>query len=134
LASKIIESLILRWRARSDLGLRGELLAAKELKRRGYEIVETRWRCRVGEIDIVARDGDTVVIVEVKTRSRNDLFAPSDAVDRHKRRKLIQLAHAYGTRLSDDVPIRFDIVAVTAPPGKRPQIELFRDAFDAATF
>lgn len=132
MASKIVDELILRWRARRDLGLRGELLAARELKRRGYEILERRWTCRAGEIDIVAKDGDTVVIVEVKTRARNDLFSPVDAVDSNKRRKLVQLARAYAhATLADDAIVRFDIVGITAPPGKRPQFELIENAFEA---
>ena len=133
MATKVIQDLIRRWRTRGDLGLRGEGLAARELKRRGYEILERRWRCRIGEIDIVARDGDTVVIVEVKTRTRHDHFSPVDAVDARKQRKLIQLAKAYArSHVPDDVPIRFDIVGITAPPGKPPEIVHLRDAFDAS--
>ena len=60
-------------------GCRGEELAARELQRRGYEILERRWRCRLGEIDIVARDGETLVVVEVKTRSRSDYGRAVDA-------------------------------------------------------
>ena len=132
MATKVIENLIRQWRARSDLGLRGEALAAKELKKRGYQILELRWRCRFGEIDIVAQDGDTVVIVEVKTRARNDHFSPVDAVDTKKQRKLIRLAHAYTqTHLSDDVPVRFDVIAITAPPGNPPILEHILNAFEA---
>jgi len=131
-ATKVIENLIRQWHARSDLGLRGEILAAKELKKLGYQILELRWRCRFGEIDIIAQDGDTVVIVEVKTRTRNDHFSPLDAVDTKKQRKLIRLAHAYAqTHLPDDVPIRFDVIAITASPGKPPEIEHLPNAFEA---
>ncbi len=127
-----MDDLIRRWRARSDLGRRGEALAAKALKRRGYEILERRWRCRLGEIDIVAKDGDTVVVVEVKTRARNDLFSPVDAVDAKKQRKLIQLAYAYArAHLTADVTIRFDVVGITKAPGKRPILEHIRNAFEA---
>ena len=132
MATKIIEILIRKWRARSDLGLRGEELAAKELRRLGYEILERRWRCRVGEIDIVARDGDTVVVVEVKTRARNDHVSPVDAVDHRKQRKLVALARAYAqAHVPGHVPIRFDIVGITASPGKRPEIEHLPNAFEA---
>ena len=116
----------------ADLGARGEALAAKELKRRGYQILERRWRCRFGEIDIVAKDGDTVVVVEVKTRTRNDHFSPVDAVDAKKQRKLIQLAHAYvRARLPDDATVRFDVVGITKAPGKRPILEHIPNAFEA---
>ena len=132
MATKVIENLIRQWRARSDLGLRGEALAAKELKKRGYQILERRWRCRLGEIDIVAQDGDTVVIVEVKTRARNDHFSPVDAVDTKKQRKLIRLAQAYvQTHLPDDVPVRFDVIGITAACGKRPILEHIPNAFEA---
>ena len=114
----------------SDLGRRGEALAARELRRRGYVILERRWRCRLGEIDIVARDGDILVLVEVKARSRSDYGPPIDAVDREKRRKLERLARAYlqGKRL-ENVPVRFDLVGVTFSPGEEPRVDLFRDAF-----
>ena len=134
MATKVIQNLISRWRSRGDLGLRGEALAAKELERKGYEIVERRWRCRFGEIDIVARDGDTVVVVEVKSRARSDHFSPVDAVDAPKQRKLIQLAKAYAQSHAPDDVIRFDIVSVTAPPGKRPKIEHFTGAFEDRGF
>ena len=140
MATKVIDDLIRQWRdqwrhksrARHDLGQRGEALAAKELKRCGYQILERRWRCSFGEIDIVARDGDTVVVVEVKTRARNDHFSPVDAVDTKKQRKLIQLAHAYArTHLADDVPVRFDVMGITAAPGKRPILDHIVNAFEA---
>ena len=140
MATKVIDNLIRQWRdqwsnksrAGRDLGERGEALAAKELKRRGYEILERRWRCRFGEIDIVARDGDTVVVVEVKTRARHDRFRPVDAVDAKKQRKLIQLARAYvRARLPDDATVRFDVVGITAAPGKLPIIEHILNAFEA---
>ena len=132
MATKVIDDLIRRWRARSDLGQRGEALAAKALKRRGFEILERRWRCQLGEIDIVAKDGDTVVVVEVKTRARNDLFSPVDAVDAKKQRKLIQLAYAYArAHLTADVIIRFDVVGITKASGKRPILEHISNAFEA---
>jgi putative endonuclease len=112
-----------------DLGRRGEALAARELRRRGYVILERRWRCRIGEIDIVARDGEVLVVVEVKARSRSDYGQPIDAVDRDKRRKLEKLARAYlhAKRLSD-VPVRFDLVGVTFSAGVTPRVEVFPDA------
>jgi putative endonuclease len=87
-----------------DPGRRGEALAARELQSRGYVILERRWRCRLGEIDIVARDKEVIVVVEVKARSRSDYGPPIDAVDGKKRRKLEQLARAYlKTRKRSDV-------------------------------
>jgi putative endonuclease len=115
--------------AGKDLGRRGEALAARELRRRGYAILERRWRCRLGEIDLVARDGEALVVVEVKSRSREDYGPPIDAVDRAKRRKLEKLARAY-VQAKDirDTNVRFDLVGVTFRGGERPEIEVFPDA------
>ncbi len=113
-----------------DLGRRGEARAARELRRRGYVILERRWRCRLGEIDIVARDGAVLVVVEVKSRSRSDYGPPIDAVDRKKRLKLEKLARAYlQAKRRKDVSLRFDLVGVTFSTGQKPLIEVFPDAF-----
>ncbi len=116
---------------RGDLGRRGEAQAARELRRRGYVILERRWRCRLGEIDIVAREGEVLVVVEVKARSRADYGPPIDAVDRKKRRKLEKLARAYlqAKRRREDVSLRFDLVGVTFSAGEKPLVEVFPDAF-----
>ena len=117
--------------ARSDLGRRGEDVAVRELKRLGYEILERRWRTRIGEIDVVAREGDTVVVVEVKARTRSDYGSPGLAVDGAKRRKLLKLARAYlGKARNPDVSVRFDVVEVTFPPGKAPRVDVHRSAFE----
>ena len=115
-----------------DLGTWGEALAARELRKRGYTIVERRWRCRLGEIDLVAREGTTLVVVEVKTRASRELGSPADAVDWKKQRKLVELARAYvRIRHLGDVNVRFDVVGVTMPRDGRPKIELIRSAFEA---
>ena len=113
-----------------DLGRKGEARAASELRRRGYVLLERRWRCRLGEIDIVARDGDVLVVVEVKSRSRRDYGPPIDAVDGRKRRKLEKLARAYlQARKQSNISLRFDVVGVTFSLGEKPRVEVFRDAF-----
>jgi len=113
----------------ADLGRRGEALAARELRRRGYAILERRWRCRIGEIDIVARDGEVLVVVEVKARSRSDYGPPVDAVDRDKRVKRERLALAYlQAKRRRDVAVRFDVIGVTFAAGAKPRIEVFPDA------
>jgi putative endonuclease len=112
-----------------DLGRRGEAAAARELRHRGYDILERRWRCRLGEIDIVARDGEVLVVVEVKARSRSDYGQPIDAVDREKRRKLEKLARAYlQAKKLQEVNVRFDLVGVTFKKGERPLVEVFPGA------
>ena len=97
-----------------ETGLWGEARAAKFLRRNGYRVIGRR--VRIGtrdEIDIVARDGDTLVFVEVKTRATEDFGRPSDAVDRAKRRNLSRAAVRYLRKKKfPDVCFRFDIVEV----------------------
>lgn len=129
-ALKTFASLALERLRPLDLGRRGEALAARELEKRGYRIVDRRWRCRLGELDLVAWDGDVLVIVEVKARSRLDFGRPVDAVDRDKQRRLRRLALAYlKARKLHGVSVRFDVVGVTALPGQKPRVEVLRDAF-----
>lgn len=121
-----------RWRAPRSLGERGERAAARFLKRRGYRIVGQRDRWRLGELDLVAIDGRTVVFVEVKTRQSHEAGHPAEAVDAAKRRKLTHLALSFLKRHGLlEYSARFDVVAVTWPAGsRRPTIEHFRDAFE----
>ncbi|HSF19973.1 MAG TPA: YraN family protein [Vicinamibacteria bacterium] len=117
-------------RRTSDLGRLGESVAARELERRGYQIVERRWRSRLGEIDIVARDGETLVVVEVKARSGEDYGPPADAVDAVKQRRLVRLAKAYlRARRLGEPRVRFDVVGVRFPSGEAPRVEVLRNAF-----
>ena len=114
-------------------GQLGEDAAARFLKRLGYKIVARGAREHIGEIDLVAVDGRTVVFVEVKTRRSRDAGNPADAVDLDKQRRLTRLALAFLKRHHLlEYPTRFDIVAVTWPEGqKRPHIEHIRHAFEA---
>ena len=115
------------------LGARGEAASARHLKRLGYKILARGDRGRLGEIDLVALDGRTIVFVEVKTRESADSGHPSEAVDSAKRRRLTRLALSFLKRHHLlECPARFDIVAVTWPAGRhRPQIEHFKHAFEA---
>ena len=121
------------WFRRRTLGERGEAAAARYLKRLGYKIVARGERGRLGEIDLIAIDGRTVVFVEVKTRQSQDAGHPADAVDADKQRRLTRLAMAFLKRHGLlEYPVRFDIVAVTWPDDRRrPAIEHFRGAFEA---
>ena len=115
--------------ARITLGKMGEDLACRELERRGYAIVARRYRRRGGELDIVARDGPTVVFVEVKTRDGRWFGGAAEAVTGLKRRRIVQLALEYlmRHRLSE-CPCRFDVVSIQLEAG-RPVIEIHRNAF-----
>jgi putative endonuclease len=97
-----------------DLGRRGERLAVDFLKKKGYRIVETNYRTRRGEIDIVCEQGDCLVLVEVKTRRSLAFGQPEEAVDRRKRKKMLDTAARYlalnpSSRRAD---CRFDVIAI----------------------
>jgi putative endonuclease len=116
------------------LGRRGERAAEKFLKRQGYIILARGERDRIGELDLVAVDGRTVVFVEVKTRTSHDAGHPVEAIDQDKQRRLTRVALAYLKRHDLlECSARFDIVAVTWPEGaKHPVVEHFPNAFEPA--
>lgn len=118
--------------ARVALGKTGEDLACIELERRGYEIIARRYRRRGGELDIVARDGATLVFVEVKARDGRDFGDAAEAVTMLKRRRLTLLAVEYMARHRiANCPCRFDVVTVHLESGA-PVVTVFQNAFDAA--
>jgi putative endonuclease len=115
------------------LGRRGEDTAARYLRKLGYVIVARGHRDNIGEIDLVAVDGRTVVFIEVKTRTTHDAGHPADAVDEAKQRRLTRLALSYLKRHDLlECSARFDVVAVTWPSRGRPAVEHFKNAFEAA--
>jgi putative endonuclease len=118
---------------RQSLGKFGETLACIELARRGYAVVARRYRTRFGEIDIVCRDGNVTVFVEVKTRDGDRFGAGAEAVTGWKQRRLTNMVVDYIARHRlHDQPCRFDVVAIdvsTHPPS----IEVYRNAFDATS-
>ena len=116
----------------SELGRLGEEAAARFLYRRGYDIVERNWTCAAGEADIIARDGDAVVFVEVKTRSSCDKGVPSEAVDEAKQKRYENIAALFlQTYDVVDVPVRFDVVAIVMIAPDRALIRHHIDAFSA---
>lgn len=115
---------------RVALGKSGEDLACAALERLGYVIVERRYRCRSGEIDIVARDGEVTVFVEVKTREGDEFGGGAAAVTPAKQRTIARVAMDYIARHRlYDRPCRFDVVVVDGAAG----VELIPHAFDAYT-
>ncbi len=118
-------------RQRMILGKTGEDLACRELERRGYAIVARRYRGRAGELDIVARDGPTLVFIEVKARGGRWFGDAVEAVTRGKQRRIVQLALEYVMRHHlTGMPCRFDIVSIQFEAG-RPAVEILQNAFDA---
>ena len=116
---------------RITLGKAGEDYACRELERCGYEILARRFRTRLGEIDIVAREGDTLVFIEVKARRTTRFGEPVEAVDWRKRQTIARLAAEYVLRYSiGNACCRFDVVSILFGDGLRPRIAIVRDAFD----
>jgi putative endonuclease len=115
---------------RQELGKLGEDLACRELSRRGYAILARRYRTRYGEIDIVARDGATIVIVEVKTRASRDFGGGAAAVTRAKQQRMHRMGTDYLLRRRlAHTPCRFDVVDIRFDAGE-PRVEVYRNAFD----
>ncbi len=113
-------------------GAEGERAAARELERLGYRLLHRNWRCRLGELDIVADDGGTLVFVEVKTRGSAVHGSPAERVDYRKRARLERLARAFlsfAPRELRERPCRFDVVSVLLNPGGITAVEVIRDAF-----
>ena len=115
------------------LGNRGERAAARYLKKLGYRIIARQYRSQFGEIDIIALDGETIVFVEVKTRSSTAQGQPYEAVDAHKQRQLSRTALGFlrqKKRMSQRA--RFDVVSILWPQGDtHPRIRHFPGAFES---
>lgn len=121
--------------SRQQLGRLGESLAAAHLEAQGYRVLARNWRCARGEIDVIARDHDTLVICEVKTRRSSRYGRPVEAVDSRKARRLRLLAVLFlreaGATLGRPRPaaVRFDVVEVTVGGSGEPRLTHLPDAF-----
>ena len=115
---------------RLKLGKMGEDLALKKIKRLGYKLITRNYRCTLGEIDIIARDGDCLVFLEIKTRKGRSTGYAKEAVDRRKRGQISKAALTY-MKANDcyDERARFDVVAVSINEG-REEIEIIQNAFE----
>lgn len=113
-------------RATEALGRYGEELAVRTLRAQGMTVIDRNWRCREGEIDVVARDGSALVFCEVKTRRGSDYGTPAAAVDVHKLARLRRLAGAWlAAHTEHALELRIDVVAITVDRGA-PRIEHLR--------
>lgn len=116
--------------ARKDaLGIFGENEAEHYLTDAGFQILDRRWRCALGEIDLVALEGDCLVVVEVKTRSSSAFGHPFEAIDRRKLQRLRALAREWASLHAPDRgsrALRVDAIAVTVRAGSSPSIEHLR--------
>ena len=112
----------------NELGKRGEHIARKFLEAKGFEILETNWRNEKDEIDIIAKDHDELVIVEVKTRSTGYFGDPSEAVGKAKEEFIIRAAEAYIEMHDLNMDTRFDIISIITNSNEE-NIEHIKDAF-----
>jgi putative endonuclease len=121
---------------KKELGAKGEEIAVRYLKSRGYRILERNYRIKLGEIDIIAEQGADLVFIEVKTRSDTLFGSPFDSVTAAKQRQLSKVALEYiGKRGGHNRPARFDVVGVqlkseNAARSQDAKIELLKNAFD----
>lgn len=111
------------WAQARAVGDRGEELACEHLRTLGWEVLERNWRCPAGELDVVAREGETLVFCEVKTRRSVRFGEPVEAVDQEKAWRLRRLAWAW-LRAHDAQGSRFriDVLGVLCRPGERPEL------------
>ena len=113
--------------AHNELGSWGEDMAAAFLRDKGYVIIRRDWRSGHRDIDIIARDGGTLVFVEVKTRRNRVFMEPEEAVDYHKLRNLSLAMNHYVKAYRIDSPVRLDIVTVVGDPDEMPDIQHLKD-------
>ena len=115
---------------KKELGKKGEELALRFLKKRGYRIIENNYVCNMGEMDIIAKEKDTLAFIEVKTRTSTTFGPPQLAVNPTKQMQLSKVAlYFLKEKGIEEMKARFDVVAILLGP-KGEEIELIRDAFD----
>ncbi len=116
--------------AKDELGRTGEDLAVEHLTARGLVVLARNWRRREGELDVVATDGDRLVVCEVKTRSGTGYGLPVEAVTRTKAARIRRLAHQWlAESRARWCEVRFDVVSVLLVHGGEPQVEHYEGAF-----
>jgi putative endonuclease len=117
--------------SRQWLGKSGEQSVAKYLQKKGYKILIQNYRCKLGEIDIIARDGSVLVFIEVKTRSGLNYGSPAAAVNARKQKQISRAAQCYLAEHNlFDSPARFDVVSVLCDNSNHHSIDHINNAFD----
>ena len=112
--------------SKKTTGRSGEDAAVRYLEKMGYTILERNYRLRTGEVDIIARDKEYLVFIEVKTRRSATFGSPFEAVDARKQQQILKIASAYVG--GKDIPVRFDVVAVHLS-GRAIRVEVLKNAF-----
>ena len=112
-----------------ELGKKGEEIAVKYLKNKGYHILETNWRFRKAEIDIITKHNEVLIFIEVKTRSDNYFGRPESFVTDRKRELMADAASVYMEKINHDWEIRFDVISILYHNPAHQSIDHFKDAF-----
>lgn len=115
--------------AHNELGKTGEELAQQYLRKKRYTILQTNYKVRNIELDIIAQTKKTIVFVEVKTRSSEAFGMPEEAVDARKQQRIVRAANTYMQQYPDDYEARFDIIAVVMKDNAELEIRHTEDAF-----
>lgn len=113
-----------------SLGSKGEDLAVTFLKKKGYKIISKNYKNYIGEVDIIAQDGETVVFIEVKTRANDSFGYPFESVHKKKRQKLRNLALLYLKKAGEELPVRFDVLSIFCTENGNMEIDHIQDAFE----
>lgn len=113
----------------NELGNRGEELAQAFLREKNYQILETNWRFSKAEIDIIAKQDEVLVFIEVKTRSYETFGEPEAFVSEQKETLMLDAAQVYMLQINHDWEIRFDIIGITLRKGYPSKIRHYEDAF-----
>ena len=115
---------------KKEIGQKGENLAVEYLQKLGYKVLERNYRCKLGEVDIIALNNDTLVFIEVRTRSSLDFGLPQESINRRKRHQISKVALEFMLRKKmKNIPARFDVVAISLEPGKE-KVDHIKDAFE----
>jgi putative endonuclease len=119
-------------RERINLGKLGEEIALKKIKKLGYKCITRNYRCSLGEIDLIAKDADCLVFIEIKTRKGRSVGYGKEAIDYRKKRQISKVALAYlKANNCVNVRSRFDVIAINITNGKE-EIEVIQNAFELA--
>ncbi len=119
---------------KKEIGNKGEAFAAEYYRKKGYAVAAVNYHSRYGEIDVIAENGTHLVFIEVKTRKDGSRVAPSESVDRRKRKKLILTAMKYLSDIDSEKQPRFDVFEVWQHDGRVYKVNCIESAFDVGEY
>lgn len=114
---------------RKDLGNIGENIASDYLRSKGFRVIERNFSCRMGEIDIIAKKGDDIYFVEVKTRKDNKFGHPFESITLNKQRQILKIAKYYLLGLKKEVDCHLSVIGITLNKSGKTIIDFLEDAF-----